>query len=248
MRLLPIALLVFQLLGFAGAQEEGILDPDGNQYFPKEHQLGYTALFGVAKHLAALKEPSLAALRAKDEVDVFRFTWVPTNEKTICFRAYAVPNEGYFIDVKRLSGAGGYFIGEVELSAHVRISENEFRSMRELAKKDAVRSPFSDLSAEAADYLASAGDAWIVEILTGGNYYLAHIGDPRFLQTVTPENAKKAGNTTFGEPIEIPDLDLFIRFCEQFLVFTDMNLPKRHVSDMDWIFEAGDSPEPAPNQ
>lgn len=249
MRKLALALFVIFVAAYAGAEDRGkssdeeILDPSGNRYFPETSQLRSTDVIGFAKHLAALKEPSLVPLKENAETDVFRFTWIPTNKKTVSFRAYEILNDGFYIDVKRLSGAGGYFLGDIELTAHVRIDQREFRSMRELAQNDSVRQPFKNLSKEASEYLSSTGDAWIVEVITGGNYYVAHVGDPQFLQTVTPENAKKAGIRAIGQPIEVPDLNSFIRFCEHFLVFTDMNLPKRSVSDKDWIFDSGESAE-----
>ncbi len=211
-----------------------ILDPSGKAYFPES-----SGSSNVAKNLAALKEPSLYALEGKADVNVFRFTWIPTNQKTISFRAYQTLNKGCYIDVKRLSGAGGYYIGEIELSAEVRISDGEFNSMRDLAKKDSVRDPFKTLKPEVADILTTTGQNWIVEVVTGGKYYFAQVGDPEFLQTVTPENAKKAGVEWTGEPFEVPPLEPFIHFCEHFLAFTDMKLPTRSVSGMDWIFDGG---------
>lgn len=199
-------------------------DPLGNKYFPDDR----TSFDRYTRHLLAMGEPSLFSLADDREHEVYRFLYVPTFSKPIDFRAY-VDGEDYRMTITRLSGNGGYDPGKKELTGTMLMEPIEFEALRNAMANPNLRSPISELQAEA--FAVLDGEQWILESLSDGEYSLAQVQSPEFLIDPDPTLVKRRAEFAKELGIEIPDLKDYVEACRMFVAFAEVQLPERQSSE-----------------
>lgn len=118
-----------------------------------------------AKHLSAMKEPSLSC-GSLDADESYRFTWLRTFHRPIVVRLSWLRDGGDLVAVV-LDGAGGYEPGKVAKTVRRRIEGREWQSLQ------AALTGFWTLPTKnKADANGCDGAQWIIEGRRQGQYHI----------------------------------------------------------------------------
>ena len=96
----------------------------------------------------------------------YRLTWIPTFHAPTVIRLWRSENE-YFITTKRLSGKGGYGLGELEVEQTRSLTVQEWQSIEDLI----YRYSYSTIPSTIEESIPNDGATWTLEGLNAGQYH-----------------------------------------------------------------------------
>ena len=117
------------------------------------------------KVLAAFKELPLGALPACID-ESYRLIWFPTFHAPVVVRVWR-SGDKYFVNSKKLSGMGGYEIGDLEIEQTRPLSENEWVEFMYVVNQ----ASYWELPSTTSESIPNDGAVWIVEGLRNGHYH-----------------------------------------------------------------------------
>jgi hypothetical protein len=117
------------------------------------------------KVFAAFKELPLEALPACVE-ESYRLMWFPTFHSPVVVRVWRSGGK-YFLVSKKLSGLGGYEIGDLDIERARPLSENEWFEFMNVVN----RASYWELPSTTSEAIPEDGAVWMVEGLRNGRYH-----------------------------------------------------------------------------
>ena len=150
------------------------------QYFPDRAFCGSdepgTCERWYAKHLRAMREPSLWELSKDTSKQSYRFLWLRTFHHPVSARLEVAKDGNAELFVKVLSGQGGYNPGHAILNRRIKVSKDAVDHFLELLQK----ADFWNLSAEQqeSNVVGVDGAQWIMEGVLGGGYHVVDRWSP----------------------------------------------------------------------
>lgn len=142
------------------------------QYFPPA-ALGSFRIDWYSKHLTALQEPSLYAMRTERGTEVYRFLWLRTFHHPVAVRVVC-RQDGDMIVCKMCAGAGGYEPGRLILNRSAPFSPQQKTQLKALLES----SGFWELSSQDTSF-GRDGSQWIVEAVKDGRYHIVDRWTPQ---------------------------------------------------------------------
>jgi hypothetical protein len=140
-------------------------------FYPKPEHEGFVVEW-YAKHLKAMAEQSLLSY-PESQAESYRFLWLRSFHHPVAVRVWR-SDGGLFLNVKQLSGAGGYEPG--------RLITNQTRQLTNAEWDDFVglldHSCYWQLPAE-IDEMGNDGAQWILEGAREGRYHVVDRWTPR---------------------------------------------------------------------
>jgi hypothetical protein len=140
-------------------------------FYPKPEQEKFIVEW-YSKYLRGMGEVSLCSL-ADSEAESYRFLWLRSFHRPVAVRVWR-SSDGYFLNVKELSGAGGYEPGTLITNRTRQLTNPEWDYFVNLLE----RSCYWQLAAE-ADESGFDGAQWILEGTKGGRYHLVDRWSPQ---------------------------------------------------------------------
>jgi hypothetical protein len=129
-----------------------------------------------AKHLRAMREPSLLELSKDTSRQSYRFLWLRTFHHPVSARLEVAKDGTAQLFVKVLSGQGGYDPGRVILNRNIKVSRDAVDHFLELLQKaDFWNIPTEQ---EQRDVIGVDGAQWIIEAASGGQYHVVDRWSP----------------------------------------------------------------------
>ncbi len=166
-----ICVLVLSLVVSSAAQ---------TKYFPDRafcgpHETG-TCDRWYAKHLRAMREPSLWKSSKDTSKQSYRFLWLRTFHHPVSARLEVAKDGTAQLFVKVLSGQGGYEPGHAILNRNSKVSKEAVDHFLELLQK----ADFWNLPTEEPEtnVIGNDGAQWIIEGVTGGRYHVVDRWSP----------------------------------------------------------------------
>jgi hypothetical protein len=147
------------------------LFPPGAFYPNPEHE-GFVVEW-YAKHLQAMHEQSLLSY-PESQTESYRFLWLRTFHRPVAVRVWH-SEEGSFLNVKQLSGAGGYEAGKLITNQTRQLTNAEWDGFVSLLD----RSCYWQLPAKNDDEMGKDGAQWILEGTRQGRYHVVDRWTPR---------------------------------------------------------------------
>jgi hypothetical protein len=168
------------------------------QYLPSELSLDYTAALRAANEPSLFKQPSEQA-----DSREYRFVWLRTFHKPVVIRLYQ-HGGGAEIRVVRLSGKGGYEMGQVDYDRVKSVTPAAWQHFADLLAK----ARFFDLvSQEKGLEPEFDGARWLLEGRTGTTY--------KFVERVSPRS--DSGSKSFAA------------CCEYLLELSALDVPANEI-------------------
>ena len=168
--LLTCALMLFFALSSAAQ----------TQYFPGrafcESQETGTCERWYAKHLRAMREPSLWELSKDTSKQSYRFLWLRTFHHPVSARLEVAEDGTAHLFVKVLSGQGGYEPGHAILNRDIKVPKDAVDHFLDLLRK----ADFWNLPTEQqeSNVVNLDGAQWIMEGVLGGRYHVVDRWSP----------------------------------------------------------------------
>jgi len=159
-----------------------------------------------AKHLSAMKEPSLLAQRENTGIESYRFLWLRTFHNPISIRVEN-RNSGGKLWITRLSVKGGYDPGSVLAQKTIEITATQWEDITNTISS----AGFWDMPSEDDNRSSADGAQWILEGLKQGRYHVVDRWSPK-----EESNNKRA-------------LERYVAACVGFLKLADLDLAKEKV-------------------
>lgn len=144
--------------------------PPGAFYAKPEHE-GFVVEW-YAKHLKAMGERSLLSY-PESRAESYRFLWLRTFHHPVAVRVWR-SGDSRFLNVKQLSGAGGYEPGRLITNQTRQLTNAEWDGFVSLLD----RSCYWQLPAEIDD-MGNDGAQWILEGVSEGRYHVVDRWTPR---------------------------------------------------------------------
>lgn len=151
-----------------------------NQYFPDRafcgpNEAGLCERW-YAKHLRAMREPSLWELSKDTSKQSYRFLWLRTFHHPVSARLEVAKDGNAQLFVKVLSGQGGYDPGHAILNRNIKVPKDAVDHFLELLQK----ADFWNISTEQqeGDVVGVDGAQWIIEGARGGQYHVVDRWSP----------------------------------------------------------------------
>jgi hypothetical protein len=168
--LLTCALLLFFIVSSAAQTQ---FFPD--RAFCESHETG-TCERWYAKHLRAMREPSLWELSKDTSTQSYRFLWLRTFHHPVSARLEVAKDGSAQLFVKVLSGQGGYEPGHAILNRNIKVSNDAVDHFLELLQK----ADFWNLPTEQQEtnVVGVDGAQWIMEGVLDGQYHVVDRWSP----------------------------------------------------------------------
>jgi hypothetical protein len=151
--------------------KDGDLEPAAPYFPPAALQVSTADWY--SKHLTALQEPSLYAMRTERGTEVYRFLWLRTFHHPVAVRVVC-KEDGDTIVCKTCAGAGGYEPGRLILNRSAPFSPQQKTQLKTLLESSGFwELPSKDTS------LGLDGSQWIVEAVKDGRYHIVDRWSPQ---------------------------------------------------------------------
>jgi hypothetical protein len=144
------------------------------RYFP-DHSFDDFVVERYARHLKAMKEPSLWNVSRKDRsATVYRFLWLPTFDHPISVRVVKSSDHAV-LDIVKLDGRGGYEPGGISVLKSKKLTDKQWDEFERRLEK----AQFWTMSTEdKANHIMQDGDRLILEGVLDGTYHVVHRDSP----------------------------------------------------------------------
>jgi hypothetical protein len=150
------------------------------QYFPDRafcgsHETG-TCERWYAKHLRAMREPSLWGLSEDPSRQSYRFLWLRTFHHPVSARLEVAKDGTAQLLVKVLNGKGGYEPGHTILNRNIKVSKESVDHFLGLLKE----ADFWNIPTEQpeSNEISADGAQWIIEGISDGHYHVVDQWSP----------------------------------------------------------------------
>lgn len=144
--------------------------PPGAFYPEPEHERFIVEWY--TKHLKAMGERPLLS-HPESRAESYRFLWLRTFHHPVAVRVWR-SDDGWFLNVKQLSGAGGYEPGRLVMNQTRQLTSAEWDGFVSLLD----RSCYWQLPTEIGD-MGNDGAQWILEGAKEGRYHVVDRWTPR---------------------------------------------------------------------
>lgn len=134
------------------------------------------SLSGYARHLRALREPSLIDASKNPKTHVYRFLWLRSFHSPIAIRLVVRENGSGFVVFRRTSGKGGYEPGRLVVNRTKPLSRRDVSWFLGLMEEQ----NFWELptTERDPDIITLDGAQWIIEGVKQGKYHVAERWSP----------------------------------------------------------------------
>jgi hypothetical protein len=174
-------LLVNCAMGFAQKKDNPVEQQDrvaaervdkNPQYFPST----FNSFERVWYHgqLATCQEPSLYENRLSGDT-IYRFSWIPSFHHTICARLTLKDDGTGTLELKQLSGAGGYNPGHLASSQTIVARKDEVQSVLVLIGN---LNFWHRADGEINNQSGTDGSEWVLEGISDGKYRIVEMWSP----------------------------------------------------------------------
>lgn len=165
-RLCFILVFAFAQSGFSQTTCSQSRSSDGQEF----------SLAGYARHLKALREPSLVDGSKNLKNHVYRFLWLRSFHAPIAVRLVVRENGSGFVVFRRTSGKGGYEPGRLVVNRTKQLSSRDVSWFLDLIEEQ----KFWDLptTERDPDVITLDGAQWVLEGVKQGKYHVVDRWSP----------------------------------------------------------------------